>query len=55
MSIEERARKGLFMAFQYPIEIPGVNTSNFLKSSLNAIRKSNSKKELDALEFLKLN
>jgi Fe-S cluster assembly ATP-binding protein len=42
------------MAFQYPIEIPGVNTSNFLKSSLNAIKKSNGKKELDALEFLKL-
>ena len=54
ISIEERARKGLFMAFQYPIEIPGVNTSNFLKSSLNAIRKSNGKKELDALEFLKI-
>ncbi len=54
ISIEERARKGLFMAFQYPIEIPGVNTSNFLKSSLNAIRKSNGKKQLDALEFLKL-
>ena len=54
MSIEERARKGLFMAFQYPIEIPGVNTSNFLKSSLNAIKKSNGKKELDAIEFLKL-
>ncbi len=54
MSIEERARKGLFMAFQYPIEIPGVNTINFLKSSLNAIRKSNKKEVLDTFEFLDL-
>ena len=54
LAIEERAHKGLFLAFQYPLEIPGVNTSNFLKSSLNAIRKSNGKKELDALEFLKI-
>ncbi len=54
LAIEERAHKGLFLAFQYPLEIPGVNTSNFLKTSLNAIRKSNGKKELDALEFLKI-
>jgi len=54
LKIEERAHKGLFLAFQYPLEIPGVNTSNFLKTSLNAIRKSNGKKELDALEFLKI-
>ncbi len=54
MPIEERARKGLFMAFQYPIEIPGVNTINFLKSSLNAIRKSNKKEALDTFEFLDL-
>ena len=54
LAIEERAHKGLFLAFQYPMEIPGVNTSNFLKTSLNAIRKSNGKKELDALEFLKI-
>jgi|TARA_B100001971_G_C18065470_1_gene470220 Fe-S cluster assembly ATP-binding protein len=54
LDIEERAHKGLFLAFQYPLEIPGVNTSNFLKTSLNAIRKSNGKKELDALEFLKI-
>ena len=53
LEIEERAHKGLFLAFQYPLEIPGVNTSNFLKTSLNAIRKSNGKKELDAIEFLK--
>ncbi len=54
LAIEKRAHKGLFLAFQYPLEIPGVNTSNFLKTSLNAIRKSNGKKELDALEFLKI-
>ncbi len=54
LEIEERAHKGLFLAFQYPLEIPGVNTSNFLKTSLNAVRKSNGKKELDALEFLKI-
>ena len=54
LDIEERAHKGLFLAFQYPLEIPGVKTSNFLKTSLNAIRKSNGKKELDALEFLKI-
>ena len=54
LAIEERAHRGLFLAFQYPLEIPGVNTSNFLKTSLNAIRKSNGKKELDALEFLKI-
>ena len=54
LAIEERARKGLFLAFQYPLEIPGVNTTNFLKTSLNAIRKSNGQKEFDALEFLKI-
>jgi Fe-S cluster assembly ATP-binding protein len=54
LDIEERAHQGLFLAFQYPLEIPGVNTSNFLKASLNAIRKSNGKKEFDALEFLKI-
>ena len=54
LDIEERAQKGLFLAFQYPLEISGVNTSNFLKTSLNTIRKSNGKKELDALEFLKI-
>tara|TARA_B100000700_G_scaffold328605_1_gene447005 strand:+ start:583 stop:1314 length:732 start_codon:yes stop_codon:yes gene_type:complete len=54
LEIEERAHRGLFLAFQYPLEIPGVNTSNFLKTSLNAIRKSNGQKELDALEFLKI-
>ena len=54
LEIEERAHQGLFLAFQYPLEIPGVKTSNFLKTSLNAVRKSNGQKELDALEFLKI-
>ena len=54
LEIEERAHKGLFLAFQYPLEIPGVNNNNFLKTSVNAIRKANGKKEYDALEFLKL-
>ena len=54
VSIEERAQKGLFLAFQYPLEIPGVNTNNFLKTSLNTIRKSKGLKELDTLAFLKL-
>ena len=52
--IEERARKGIFLAFQYPLEIPGVNTSNFLKTSLNSIRKSKGEKELDTFSLLKL-
>jgi len=54
ISIEERAQKGIFLAFQYPIEIPGVNTNNFLKTSLNKVRKSRGEKELDTLSFLKL-
>jgi len=54
LETEERAHKGIFLAFQYPLEIPGVNTNIFLKTSLNAIRKARGKKELDALEFLKL-
>ena len=54
ISIEERAQKGIFLAFQYPIEIPGVNTNNFLKTSLNTIRKFKGLKELDSLDFLKL-
>ena len=52
--IEERAQKGIFLAFQYPLEIPGVNTNNFLKTSLNTIRKARGQKELDTLTFLKL-
>ena len=52
--VEERAQKGIFLAFQYPLEIPGVNTNNFLKTSLNSIRKANGEKELDTLSFIKL-
>jgi len=52
--VEERAQKGIFLAFQYPIEIPGVNTNNFLKTSLNTIRKFRGFKELDSLDFIKL-
>ena len=52
--IEERAQKGIFLAFQYPLEIPGVNTTNFLKTSLNSIRKARGEKELDTLNLLKL-
>ena len=52
--IEERARKGIFLAFQYPLEIPGVNTSNFLKTSLNTIRKSKGEKSLDTITLLRL-
>ena len=54
LSTEERAQKGIFLAFQYPLEIPGVNTNIFLKTSLNAVRKAKGEKELDAIEFLKL-
>ena len=54
LEIEERAHKGIFLAFQYPLEIPGVNTNNFLKTSLNAVKKARGEKELDAIEFLKL-
>ena len=52
ISVEERAQKGIFLAFQYPLEIPGVNTNNFLKTSLNSIRKAKGEKELDTLSFL---
>jgi Fe-S cluster assembly ATP-binding protein len=51
---EERAREGLFLAFQYPVEIPGVNNSYFLKAALNAVRKHRGQPELDAMEFLAL-
>ena len=54
MSVEERASKGLFLAFQYPVEIPGVATSTFVRIALNAQKKSRGEKELDAVEFLKL-
>ncbi|MDH3685005.1 MAG: Fe-S cluster assembly ATPase SufC [Myxococcales bacterium] len=51
---EERARQGMFLAFQYPVEIPGVANSYFLKASLNAIRSARGEEELDAIEFLSL-
>ena len=54
ISVEKRAQKGIFLAFQYPLEIPGVNTNNFLKTSLNSVRKANGEKELDTISFLKL-
>src|ERR1051326_1775401 len=54
MDPEERARERLFLAFQYPVEIPGVNSTYFLKSALNEIRKHKGLPELDAMEFLSL-
>ncbi|MBI4571933.1 MAG: Fe-S cluster assembly ATPase SufC [candidate division NC10 bacterium] len=54
MSPEERACEGLFMAFQYPVEIPGVGNTYFLKAALNALRKSRGLEELDAMDFLAL-
>src|SRR5713226_4437473 len=54
MPPEERAREGIFLAFQYPVEIPGVSTTYFLKSALNAVRKHRGLDELDAMEFLAL-
>ncbi len=54
MKPEERARAGIFLAFQYPVEIPGVNNTYFLKAALNAIRKSRGEEELDAMDFLEL-
>ena len=51
---EERAREGLFLAFQYPVEIPGVNSTYFLKAALNEVRKHRGESELDAIEFLAL-
>ena len=54
MNVEERANNGLFLAFQYPMEIPGVQTSFFLRTAINAKRKFNNLPELDALEFAKL-
>ena len=54
MSPEMRAREGVFLAFQYPVEIPGVSTTYFLKAALNAVRKHRGLEELDAMEFLTL-
>ncbi|MBI2088280.1 MAG: Fe-S cluster assembly ATPase SufC [Deltaproteobacteria bacterium] len=54
MSPEERAREGIFLAFQYPVEIPGVSTTYFLKAAVNAVRKHRGLEELDAMDFLAL-
>jgi len=54
MEPEERAREGIFLAFQYPVEIPGVNSMYFLKAAFNEVRKHRGESELDAVDFLKL-
>ena len=54
MDPEERAREGVFLAFQYPVEIPGVSNMYFLKAALNTIRKNRGEEELDAMDFLNL-
>ena len=54
MDPEERARAGIFLAFQYPVEIPGVNNAYFLKAALNTVRKQRGLEELDAMEFMTL-
>jgi Fe-S cluster assembly ATP-binding protein len=54
MEPEERAREGIFLAFQYPVEIPGVVNANFLKSAVNVVRRHRGEPELDAFEFMKL-
>lgn len=54
MDPDVRAQNGVFLAFQYPVEIPGVNTSYFLRAALNSIRKAHGQEEMDATEFLKL-
>jgi len=54
LSVDERARAGIFQAFQYPVEVPGVSTANFLKHAINAVRKHQGKEQLDAMEMLQL-
>jgi Fe-S cluster assembly ATP-binding protein len=54
LSAEERACEGVFLAFQYPVEIPGVSTSYFLKAAVNAVRKYNGQSDLDSVEFLRM-
>ena len=54
MEPEDRARAGVFLAFQYPVELPGVNNTYFLKAALNAIRKERGEEALDAMDFMKL-
>ena len=53
LSVEERAREGVFLAFQYPVEIPGVASTTFLRTAVNAIRKHRGERELDAMQFVK--
>jgi Fe-S cluster assembly ATP-binding protein len=53
MEVDERAHKGVFLSFQYPVEIPGVNTSNFLKQTVNSMRKARGQEELPPMEMLK--
>ena len=53
MEPEDRAREGIFMSFQYPVEIPGVNSAYFLRSAVNEVRKHRGEEELDAMNFLK--
>jgi len=54
MGADERAREGVFLAFQYPVEIPGVSTTNFMKTAINQVREHRGEKALDAVSFLKL-
>ena len=54
MDADERAREGVFLAFQYPVEIPGVASTTFMKTALNAVRKQRNEPELDAMQFIKL-
>jgi Fe-S cluster assembly ATP-binding protein len=54
MAPEARAQKGIFLAFQYPVEIPGVTTTNFMKTAVNEVRKARDEEPLDAVQFLKL-
>ena len=54
MDADERAREGVFLAFQYPVEIPGVSTTNFMKTAINQVREYRGEKLLDAVSFLKL-
>lgn len=54
MAPEDRARQGIFLAFQYPVEIPGVSNTYFLKAALNALRKERGEEEVDAMDFLAL-
>ncbi|PVV08156.1 MAG: Fe-S cluster assembly ATPase SufC [gamma proteobacterium symbiont of Ctena orbiculata] len=54
LEVEERAHRGLFLAMQYPVELPGVNNMTFLRESMNAIRKARGEQEIDAVSFMKL-